>query len=97
MQKKWQTHRKKNKWQSVLIYYLRILINLLLTLVVAMLSIGSLVDIILPFIDPEFIVGASPLISIIFLAFFIISIAILLRLNTNRRIMRKTYHEARIL
>lgn len=95
--KKWQTYRKKNRWQSVLIYYTRVLMNLLVTLVVAMFSIDFFVVMILPFINPEFTGGASPLISIIFLALFIISIAILLRLNTNRRIIRRTYREARNL
>ena len=96
-QKKWQSYRKKSKWQSVLIYYLRVFINLLLTLFVAMFSIGASVNIILPFTDPEFSGGASPLISVMFLALFIVSIAILLRLNTNRRITRKTYREAKNL
>lgn len=92
--KKWQAYKVRPTWQRVLFYNARLLMNLLTTMCVAMFSIGFFFDIFLPFIDPEIFSGTSPLISLIFIPSFVVSFAFLLRLNAQRRIIRKTYHEA---
>lgn len=92
-QKKWQGYKDRPAHLRVLYYYARLSMNFLATILVAIYSMGSFVDIILPFIDPEF--PGGPFISLIFLLTFVVLFAYLLRLNTQRRIMRKTYRESK--
>jgi hypothetical protein len=90
---KWRAIDKKSSWHKEAVYYSRLTLNLLGTIVAFMFSAGFIVDVFLPFVEPTIFNGASPLISLVFLVFSIISVGSLLRLFAQRRIMRSTYRE----
>jgi len=91
--KKWLVLKEKSKWVRVAVYYFRVLVNLMGTFLAGSFSVGSFVNIILPFIEPEALNGMSPFYSLVFLLFFIVSFGIFLRSNSQRRIILATYRE----
>ena len=94
--KKWEKLKKRSGWMSVAVYYWRMSINWVGTLFVALFCIGSFIDIFLPFYAPASSDPVNPSISVVFVIFFAISLAWLLRLNAVRRIIRTTYRESHV-
>jgi hypothetical protein len=90
----WKKKWPVNKKSRALLYYVLLPINLVFTALAVIFSIAFFVDIILPFVDPEFLEGVGLSFSLVFILLFIVSLVFLLRLNAQRRIMRKTYLEA---
>ncbi len=90
--KRWEAYRMKKAWLPALIYYPRLLLNIAVTIFTALFSLGAFVDMfVFAHIGDEF---GSFYYIFVFFAMFMISFAFFLRLNTQRRIMRKTYIEA---
>jgi len=97
--------RWRNKWRNygpkerrlVANYHVRLVMNYLGTYCVAMMCLGTLGDVfIFPFLPDSALTGWATFGgSFLFLVWFVFLLAVLLRLNTNRRIMRETYLRAR--
>ena len=89
--KKWQNFKMKNNRLPAIIYYPKSLIYFLAVSFVALFCLGSIVNIFLPFINPDISGGVSPGISLIYIVFFILSLSFLVRLNNRRKILKNSY------
>jgi len=92
--KRWDALQQKPRWRGSVFYYFRMIVNVVGALLAGMFSLGSLADMIIFTFDPSILDANNsphPLIGFVFVPFFIISTAFFLRLNAQRRIIRRTY------
>jgi hypothetical protein len=93
---RWRSLKQKSNWMPKLVFYALLPLYWWLTGIMFMLSLGSFIDTFLfLFMSTEIdSSGAvSPWFSLCFLIMFLVSLSLLFRFNTQRRILRSSYRE----
>jgi hypothetical protein len=88
---RWDTYKEKKDRLRWRYSYIRVVLNLCLTFYAIMFTLGSLINIFPPLLVPEIFGKAAAIVSLFYLILFMLSLAFLLRLIQQRRIMTESY------